>query len=193
MRLFVAVDVTDDVRLHAEQVRRRVVRTMPAAERGLRWVRPDDLHLTLRFIGEVDDESAAFIRDVVVEPLPMRAFTVGVGRPLWIPGPSRPRVFVLQVGAGAEQLRSLFGIVERRLVDVASLAPEPRPFLAHLTLARVRDTERRRVADAAELILSTASSDGPTFPVRGVTLYRSELSPEGPTYTPLAAGRLLED
>ena len=192
MRLFVAVDVTDDVRAHAEQVRRRVVRAMTVADRGLRWVKAGELHLTLRFIGEVDAETGSLIGEAMAEPLPMPAFTVGIGRPAWIPGPSRPRVLMLQLRSGAEQLRSLFGIVEHRLVDVASLPPEPRPFLAHLTLARVRDTERRRVADSAHLLTDAVFGDGPEFTVRAVTLYESQLSPDGPTYTPLAQGRLIE-
>lgn len=192
MRLFVAVDVPDDVRAHAELVRRRVIRAMAVADRGLRWVKSGQLHLTLRFIGEVDDDTGALVREVVAEGLPMPAFTVGVGRPGWIPGPARPRVLMLQLRSGAEQLRSLFSIVEHRLVDVASVAPEPRPFLAHLTLARVRDAERRRVAESAGLLTDAMFADGPEFPVRAVTLYESQLSPEGPAYTPLAQGRLLE-
>lgn len=180
MRLFVAVDVDAATREGAGRFREAVARTLPSAERGLRWVAPGNLHMTLRFIGEVDVPQP--IEAALAPPFDVPPFVLRWGGPAWIPEGDRPRVLVVRVEAGGDALAALADRVAARLL-AAGIEPEARPFLPHLTLARVRDRAAREIARQREAILAAGGSrvQGQVA-VSAVTLYESRLSPSGPTY-----------
>lgn len=191
MRLFIAVDVSDEIRAHAAGLRRAIVGRDPRLERGLRWVAVEHLHLTLRFLGELAGEAAGHLEAELAVPLASAPFTWRLGGVAWLPGPARPRVLVCRIGDGADALVALQAEVEARVQRAAVAAADTRPFLAHLTLARVRDGRESDVARARDALSGlTAGDDVPAARVDAVTLYESRLSPRGPTYTPLARAPL---
>lgn len=184
MRLFLAIDVNDVVRRRATDVRREVDERHPAAARGLRWVRPDQLHLTVRFLGDVPEELAARLVAACEGVLAAPAFELELGPPAWLPADAAPRVLMLPVVAGLEPLRHVKGLVDGRLPE--GVPPDdPRPFTPHLTLARVRDEHRREVRAVAREV-AEARGPGVVSQVAHVSLVRSVLSPQGPDYRELA-------
>lgn len=184
MRLFLAIDVNDEVQRRATDVRRHVDGRHPAAARGLRWVRADQLHLTVRFLGEVSEALAGQIVAACHGILEAGTFSVEFGSASWLPPGGTPRVLMLPVVSGLEPLRHLKALVDRRLP--AGIPPDdPRPFTPHLTLARVREALRREVRILAREMTATRWP-AVASPVNHVSLMRSVLSPRGPDYDELA-------
>ncbi len=184
MRLFLAVDLDEPTRRAVARLARGLADRLAASfKRGARWVEPDNLHLTVRFIGEVSDEQAARVREVVQSRLATPAFELTLGGLGVFPPGGAARVLWVGVVEGASELAALHDELEARLRALGE-PPEDRPFTAHLTLARFKDLDRRQ-SDA----LRAAIREGPgavgSCRVDAVTLYQSRLSPAGPTYTPL--------
>ena len=156
-----------------------------------RPIAPDNLHVTLHFVGEVDDEEAGRLsgicRDVAGEAAPVPATLAGLGL---LPSAARPRVVHLGMEEGADELRALAHALRLRLgeqEDRRFLAPAfPAPaFLAHVTLARVRRVPRQTGERLCRMRLPPARG---TF--RSLVLFRSVLLPQGATYRPLQTAEL---
>lgn len=158
------------------------------AARDVAWVAPANLHLTLKFLGQVDgrrlDEIAAGLRDAVAGSGAFDAVVTGLGA---FPSPTRPRVVWAGVGEGARRLTDLAGRVERACAALG-FPPEERPFSAHVTLGRVRVP--RRDDRLAGLLAAAAREDFGRARVERVALMESRLSPRGPRYTERASAAL---
>jgi 2'-5' RNA ligase len=174
VRTFLAVELSDAARRAAG----RVSEALRAEDRAgaVRWVRPENLHVTLRFLGEVEPARVALLVREVGHALTGEAgFEAQLGAVHAFPA-RRPRVVALEVEPAA-RLAALAEAVERGVV-AAGFAPEPRRFHAHATLGRVR------VGRQLELASGVAPEPEP-FPVREVVLFESRLAPAGASYTPL--------
>ena len=191
MRLFVAVDVPESVKAWAGRVRTAVERRQPAAARGLRWVASAQMHLTLRFLGETAPAIATALSAEVSRPLGVAPFSLRVGSLGWLPPRGRPRVLVADIAEGRAELAALKATADDLVRRLTGLGPEDRPFTAHVTLARVREELATLVDREREAVIAAC---GPipdlVSPIDRVVLYRSELSPRGPTYTALATATL---
>jgi 2'-5' RNA ligase len=179
-RLFVALDLPDAVREELGAWGRGAL-----DDPALRPVRAGNLHVTLAFLGyrpEKEIERVAAAVEESAGPAPLVELLDPVARP----PRGKPRLFALPVlSPGAETQQA--ALRERLLAD-RLYEPEKRPFWPHLTLARVRPEGRgsrrpMRVEKAPGLLPATLSE--PFYGVR-MTLYRSELKPQGARYVPLA-------
>lgn len=181
MRLFVALDLDETARTSVAAAQQRL-KTRAQDSSRLRWVRPEHLHMTLVFLGEVPDTRADEVVHQFAEPEPVRPFAVvfrGFGA---FPPHGAPRALWIGVSEGEREIRLLQAALAaraRRLgIDI-----EEREFSPHLTLGRWKDSrpsDRRRILDGA------SDSVVARVHVGHVTLYRSQLSSSGPSYTPLA-------
>ena len=185
MRLFIAIPLAPDVAARAAAL-------LPEALGGLRRIKPDNLHLTLAFLGWTADErlpdAVAAAQDAAAAIAPFTLVFAGTaGR---FPERGRPRVVWLGVGMGLESVRELGERVAQGLRERA-VRFDDRPLAAHLTLARVREdatlAEARTVAAAVE----TLAVPRLLTEVEEITVFESVLSPRGPRYTPRAHARLL--
>jgi RNA 2',3'-cyclic 3'-phosphodiesterase len=171
MRLFLAIPLTDEAR-HA--VVHHLTSHLPRPLPG-RPVRPELWHLTLRFLGEVDEVDA----DRLVRALD----TADLGPALvlrWgslgaFPRPRRANVLWLGVDQGEDEAERLAAAVEEAL-EAAGFPPEDRPFRSHLTLSRIRPDQD------VTAVLDAVPSLGLAMAVDRVVLYRSHLGPGGPRY-----------
>jgi RNA 2',3'-cyclic 3'-phosphodiesterase len=190
MRLFYAVEAPPAVTRHAGAIRGAIEASAPEVARVLRWVSTEQLHLTMRFVGEVDDEIASPYADLLAEPFgvpPLECHALGPG---WLPDPRRARVLVLGLGGDLAKLRELKAALDRRLRRLG-LEPETRPFRAHLTLARVRQRDGSPRPDGAQAVVSVGAAVAPVpFTIDRLVLYMSRLSPRGPSYEALAVAPL---
>lgn len=192
MRLFVAVDIDDAVRTRAVTLAREVARRLARGSRHgdpIRWVAPEQLHLTLRFIGEVAGQDAEAVRSRLEAPASVEPFDIELAGVGTFPPGGPPRVVWVDVVRGARELSRLHEDIEARLRSVG-VVPDNRPFRAHLTLGRFR--EGSRAVDLTRLQGLATESVG-ACRVNHATLYESRLSPKGPAYvelvrTPLAPG-----
>ena len=177
-RLFVALELPTAPRDALARWRSEVVDQVP----GLRAVRPEDLHATLCFLGsrfehEIDQIAAA-CGVVAGEPVAESAF----GRILWLPA-RRPRVLAVSLSDPDGAIARIQSVLSSALVAGGWYAPESRPFLAHVTVARVRRDAR---VPPVELPAPPASA----VRCSRVTLYRSRLSSAGARYQSLCAVEL---
>jgi 2'-5' RNA ligase len=180
LRLFTAIELGEAARAELAEVgaelRRRVDSTTPRAR--LRWVAPERLHLTVRFIGEADESQASRIIAALRDPLSFPPFSMSFDRFGAFPASGPPRVLWAGVGIGAEAVVQAEAAISDRLAAIG-LVREERTYRPHLTLARVRDAVGLRAAWLFEGLQVAAT---PTA-VDAITLFQSRLSPKGPTYT----------
>ena len=182
LRLFIAVELPANVRQHLAGVADDL-RGM-GLER-LRWVRPENIHITLKFLGETPAERQPQIEDALraaAEGVAPHELTLGeLGK---FGGRQNPRVLWVDVRGDLDALKALHKRVDARIVPLGFPADE-RPFAAHLTLARVPQDLAKKVARPLAEAIDAVKVPDPPIPVRQVVLMRSELRQEGPVYTRL--------
>jgi 2'-5' RNA ligase len=183
------VDLPDTLRVRlGEQIDRLSTR---AGRSVVRWVRPEGIHLTLKFLGEVESGKIEGISQAIRAAAQRHgAFRVQIAGMGCFPSPQRPRVVWVGVNEQAGALAALQGDVERAL-SALGFAREDRPFSPHLTLGRLR--REASPVDAARVGALIAGQPPETLgevQVREVILFRSDLRPTGPIYTALAVAEL---
>ena len=180
MRVFVAVDLSLAAREAACAVTRRIRGVSAIANAPIAWTRPRNLHMTLRFLGEIDVGQTRAVSAALARPWRQQAFCVSTDALGVFPPRRLPRVICLGVTGDSEALTSLRAEVDRRLGGCGFL-PDAGAFHPHVTVGRVKRTRpavgaglRQAVADAEVGVVS--------WPVDAVVLYESRLSPRGATY-----------
>jgi 2'-5' RNA ligase len=184
IRSFIAVDVEKEL---LEDFR-RLQGQIASSGADLRLVRLENLHLTLRFLGEIPRPK---IEAVIsgLEKLEFKPFTArfeGVGS---FPSLNRPRVVWVGVSQGAEELKELAGKVER-IVAEAGIPRDPKGFTPHLTLARVKS--RRNLSSLSKVLQELSKAEVGVMKVSAVRLKRSLLTPKGPVYSNLYEVKAVE-
>jgi 2'-5' RNA ligase len=186
MRLFVAIDLDDRAKQAIAAEQKRIASVVKAAERGLRWVRPEQMHVTLVFLGDVDERRADMISETVHEPVPIAPFAIVFGGLGMFPERGAPRALWTALTAGASETIAVQRIMVERLERIG-VPREARPFRPHLTIGRWRES---RPADRHHVIAADRGATIARVDVASVTLYRSQLSAAAPVYTPLAIAPL---
>jgi len=190
MRVFVAVDVGDAVRREVARVvttltgKLEAVKTPPKVV----WVKPAALHVTIKFIGEVEPPEVERLQELLMAPIDVPPFEIvwrGIGA---FPSTKNPRALWLGVTDGAAPLAAIEAEVSRRLAGVNAVDLDDRVLLPHLTLGRVKmagaGIDWPKILKAVEVRHVTSAVDR-------VTLYRSQLSQQGPHYTGLVSAPLI--
>jgi RNA 2',3'-cyclic 3'-phosphodiesterase len=191
MRLFVALDIDDAIRTRMARFLDGVREFAPDA----RWVRPESLHVTLKFIGEKSEDDADKI-NLALATIASDAIELSFRGYGFFPGPRAPRVFWIGCEGGS-RLASLGATVDETLAQV-DIPKEEHAFNAHLTLARAgggSGSPRWRKGDGAnrsfqrlqEKLSALPAPEFGTMAAREFFLYQSRLSPAGSKYTKLAA------
>lgn len=177
-RLFTGIEVPDPVAQMLSLKRGGLV--------GARWIDPENYHITLRFIGDVDHKTADEVIDGLDRLAHSEAFTIRLGH-LGSFGGDRPHVLF----AGVETNTSLLRLqaAQERMLQRLGLAPEPRKFTPHVTLARLRGST---AADLARFLAFSGQVRPLDFPVGRFVLFSSRDSVGGGPYLveqayPLAA------
>jgi len=183
MRLFLAV-------FPPAEVQRAAYGLFEALRRpgdGLSWVKPENLHYTLRFLGEVGEDGARRAAEAATEAAAKsREFAAALGALGAFPNPRRARVVWIGMSEGGEALVALAQDLDRTLAKRGFGAPD-KPFSPHLTLGRVREPRRDWTAALAEPV----PADPPArFTVDRLCVVESQLSPRGSIYTVRAGAQL---
>lgn len=179
MRLFIGVELSDHVKRRAAEIADALRETLgPRAH--ARWIPAENLHITLWFIGEVDDERGAAITNALNRPFGVAPFDLELRGAGAFPPSGPPRVFWIGAGRGGESMLALYSDLAARLKPLG-FEPERRAYSAHLTIARVKDARSRDVRS----VLKRIDADAGSCRIAAVTLFRSRLSPKGASYEPL--------
>lgn len=184
IRTFIAVDVDNAIIARLAALQQELKR----ADVSVSWSRPEGMHLTLKFLGNVPEERISAIggalREVAAGWKPFRVSMEGAGG---FPTLRRPRVLWIGIREGREALIALAGTVDTALAGLG-FPPEDRPFSPHLTLGRVKAPAR--LEDLTAQIESHARERFGEMTVNEIILFQSELSPKGAKYTPLRRSAL---
>lgn len=178
MRLFVALDVPEETRETLAVVISRLAKVC----RGARWVRAEGLHVTLKFIGEVEEGAVPAMRESLAKIAPREPIEIAFRHFGFFPNERRPRVFWVGMEAGPA-LGELAAEIDARLQTVG-IAHDDRAFRPHLTLARFDSTEG--LAKLREEIAALGTQDFGGTVAREFHLYQSILKRGGAEYTRLA-------
>ncbi|HEX8995085.1 MAG TPA: RNA 2',3'-cyclic phosphodiesterase [Ktedonobacterales bacterium] len=185
-RTFIALDLSEAAREALRRELRRLARALP----GVRFVDPADLHLTLAFLGELDDDALgavnALTAAVAQETAPFRLALNGLG--VFGP-PASPRVVWAGVGGETRRLIAL----QRRLADALEqrgFPREQRPYSPHLTLARIARPLDEAAYQRLRLLLDGPAPRPTRWQIDDVRVMRSEKATSGPRYTPLSISPL---
>lgn len=185
LRSFIAVELPDQIKTALASVQQDLKAQAPP--RAVRWTRPESIHLTLQFLGDVAAEQvepiAAALQRVCADQSPFSFQLRGLGV---FPNPRRPRVVWLGVVEPSGTLRTLQQGVARAL-EPLGFKPEERAFTPHLTLGRAaQHASRGELAQLGELITRSQIVTVGQVLVEHITLMKSDLRPDGAVYTPLA-------
>jgi 2'-5' RNA ligase len=185
LRTFIALDIDKSIRARAVSLQDKLARSAPE----VKWVEPENLHVTLLFLGEVDARDIPSVCRVVAEAAQEQpAFTMQVATAGCFGNPRRPRTLWVGVGRGVQEVCALHDALEKSLLELGCYRREDRPFTPHITLGRVKSDQP---TDQLALALAKqAAWDGGEVEVREVLVMSSELRPQGPVYTVLGRGKL---
>lgn len=182
MRAFLALDPPPEVLQQIINLQGSLKKMIP---HGVRWVNPDGIHLTLKFLGNIFPSSRENIQSLLPDLVGAHsAFTLSAGRIGVFPGLAKPRVIWVGIGGDTRDLFALQKDIEEALLSIG-FPKEDRPFRAHLTLGRVKAPRALQGIEAA--IAQGQSFDAGSFPAEEVLFIKSDLTPAGAIYTNLAA------
>lgn len=187
MRLFIAVPVPDGVRSAAGDI----IRSLRESGADFKWVEPENLHLTVAFLGEAAEDRVPFLKEAMAEAVRDRAsFDFSFGDLGAFDSLDHPRVLWLGVAEGAKALEDL-GAALGAALDRRGLLPEKdkgRTFHAHLTLGRMRGP--RNLGRLRDILKAMTPQERVACRVERLVLFESRLSSRGPTYRELGAAPL---
>jgi 2'-5' RNA ligase len=179
IRAFIAIELPREVK----EFLGNVASGFRSMDRGVRWVRTESIHLTLKFLGEIAPETIDRVREVgrtvFHHAAPFQVEIRGIGV---FPGLNRPRVIWAGVREPTGRLAGLAGELEAAL-EPLGFKRETRPFNPHLTLGRVKG---RGISDELRsAIRDDMDREGPSFAADHAVLFRSTLKRTGAEYSPL--------
>jgi len=185
IRTFIAVELSPAVKNGLTALQEELAQSGS----GVKWTRPDNMHLTLLFLGEVEElEVVSICRLVAQRARKHEPFTLDVSGLGGFPNNRRPKILWAGVTEGVAELRALHADLEEGLLDLGCYRREGREYTPHLTLGRLSHDDR---ADAWGPILGRhANWDGGSMPVDEVLVMRSEMRKAGPEYSVLGRGPL---
>lgn len=176
MRTFIAIDIPDELKEKIynafKNERQRV--------KGVKWVEKENLHLTLKFLGEIKEEKIKEIEKILDEiPNKFRSFEVSLGELGGFPNFKNPRVLWIKVSP-PEKIEEIFNFIEEKTQRL-NIEREERKFHPHITIARIK--ERKGVS------FENKKFDD-KFKAERIVLFKSDLRPEGPIYTQIKEVKL---
>ena len=184
-RAFIAIQLSAELKRLISELQAELKHGIPDTV-TVNWIRPEAMHLTLRFLGDIEESQVEAIADVLrMGAGPLRPFTLearGVGG---FPTPARARVLWVGLSGdeeGMDALRNLQATIEEEVVEMGCVR-EDRPFTPHFTLARIKDG--RASGPVRRLLMNESDRRVGEFHAGAVSLIKSEPRPTGSIYTSL--------
>ena len=173
MRSFLAFEIPADIKQYLSEISSTMSKTI----HGVRWVRPQGQHITIKFFGDITENKAEEIRNTIDSCGPCGSVEASLKGIDGFPDKRRPRVIVATIEEGVDIIRSIYHDIENCLV-VMGFEKEKRFFTPHITIGRTKTPLPLLERDIAVL-------DGRRFTIENIIMYKSVLGREGAAYTPL--------
>lgn len=199
IRAFIAVELGDDLRRQIAQVQRDLKEQLNRAAVGaarIAWVRPPSMHLTLKFLGDIDEQRVGALRETIAATIRSHhAITLPLARLGAFPRPQEPRALWIgppepwESGDDAGRLAALVGAIED-CCEAQGIPREQRPSRPHLTLARIKAGERLIGRALTGIGAMDHSLTLEPLAMGSLALMRSQLNADGAVHTRLWEARL---
>jgi RNA 2',3'-cyclic 3'-phosphodiesterase len=187
IRAFIAIELPTEIKVKLTQLEEQ----LKSSRWNAKWVSPESIHLTLKFLGNINVDSIPHIQEVMEEAaLSVATFQIGVSGVGVFPNPQRVQVIWAGLNGDLDKVLELQKLIDAGLLRLG-FVPETRPFTAHLTVARMREESRSAEREAAGKIAEATRFEGPPFLVESISLMRSQLRHEGLIYTRVVGVPLL--
>jgi 2'-5' RNA ligase len=182
MRCFIAIDIDEQIRKALGRLQDELRGKADIKKSDAKWVNPENIHLTLKFLGEIKDEQVVDVCNITGDVAGRHeSFELNVESVGHFGGKSA-RVLWVGMGQNIDKLLQLQQDLEQQL-NLAGWPRETRKFSGHLTLCRIRNS--RAGIKLAQLAKEYEDFKLGTMAADSVSIYQSQLTPEGPIYTVL--------
>jgi len=179
VRCFLAIEITPSILKKIGDI----LNDLRSSPGDVKWVKPDNIHLTLKFFGNIEtrniDEICSRVEMAVAQK---KSFRVGVSGMGAFPNSRSPRVIWLGLEDREGKLASIYRKVEEKL-EIIGFKSEKRPFKPHLTIGRVKSQRGKK--ELFKVIDNFSTLDLGSFEVKSLVLFKSDLTPKGAIYTKL--------
>src|SRR3989338_1265067 len=193
MRAFIAIELSNEIRCSLAQIESH----LKYSGADIKWAEKDNIHLTLKFLGEITEEKSEkikYILDEIAKQTKHFELSLKISKEESIPflgafpNLNHPRVIWLGLDKGAAESRLVAEKVDDALLKIG-FQKESRPFAAHLTIGRVRSPKNKEALK--EKISSLRLKDYSLQLIDAITLFQSTLTPKGPIYTKIHESKLI--
>ena len=178
IRCFIAIELSQETK----ETLRKIENDLQKTIHGVKWVEPNNIHLTLKFLGDIEKETIEKIKEILsqiakeTKPFKIRLSSAGA-----FPSPSQPRVIWIGIDEGKNESSSLANLIEERVAPLG-IEKESRAFHPHLTLARVKFLKDKSSVKNAFASLKVPQTE---MTATKIILFQSTLTREGSIYTVL--------
>lgn len=185
VRTFLGIDLGEEIRDRLVALQEELAEAAP----DVKWVEPENLHVTLLFLGEVAQrETLDICRAAQKAIMDVPAFVISVEGTGCFPNLRRPRTLWVGIGKGSDEIKEVHDAIETPLLEMGNYRRETRGYTPHVTLGRVKGDSPSDVLVKA-LAKHKTWSAGETI-VKAVNVMSSELRSDGPIYTVLGKAKL---
>ncbi|MBU1112480.1 MAG: RNA 2',3'-cyclic phosphodiesterase [Candidatus Omnitrophica bacterium] len=182
MRAFIAIDLPENLKNQLAQIQN----DLKSCDLDLKWVKPENLHLTLKFLGDIDEKQLLEIKKIIKGiAFNQKTFEVSLEAFGFFPDSRKPRVFFVST-TNQDLLKTIVNRLETGLGKIGF--PIEGRFKSHLTLARIKSSKN---LETLLQNLKEVSLEG-VFTVKEIAVYESRLKPTGPVYEKIARISLTE-
>lgn len=184
-RTFIAVEIDAGIRHNAQMLQQK----LEQVSSGIRWASAETLHVTLLFLGDVEDRHLSRLcREVETAVHTIPSFVVHIAGLGAFPDLRRPKVIWAGVRQGHQQLQTVHQAIATRLIPAGLYQAENRPYTPHLTLGRV--PPHVPTPELSRELLKRAHWEGGSTLIHQVVVFASQLHRHGPVHTPLCRAPL---
>jgi len=179
MRTFIAIELPKEIKDSLSKIQEQLKKSGA----DVKWVLPQNIHLTLKFLGEIDDIKLSKISEILEDtakgknPFQIRISSIGA-----FPKMNFPRVIWIGIDKGDQETKEIGDRLEEKIAKIG-IPREDRPFSSHITIGRTRSTlNRDKLVGDLEDLASNFGGRNFEFTVTKITLFKSTLTPKGPVY-----------
>jgi len=187
MRTFIAIELPEEIREALGKIQEELKRSGA----DVKWVTPKNIHLTLKFLGDLNEKKLPQIKEVLDEVVrnkttfPIRFSTLGA-----FPKIDSPRVIWVGIDQGDSETKAIACELEEKIAKIG-IPKEKREFSSHITLGRTRsDKNLDGLVEEIKKLENLWVGKNPECLIKTITLFQSSLSPLGPTYATLKEASL---
>jgi 2'-5' RNA ligase len=187
MRTFIAIELPQEIK----DALGRLQGQLKASGADVKWVAPNNIHLTLKFLGEIDDSQLDGVKRIIEDVAKSQScFSIHLSSLGAFPKINFPRVIWVGFSEGDTETKEIAKELEERIAKVG-IPKETRPFSSHITIGRVRSAlNREKLIQSLQAIANDFDRQSLFCIVTKVTLFKSTLTPQGPIYEILKEANL---